>query len=252
MGFSPGYDAFRLSYELSPIVLTGGIATNLPGGLLPIIAITESLNFVDGLLSGGDDLDFNNFFAHFFPLPGSTLITQKIGEYPLANQQVAANAVIRDPLVISMMMTCPAKGDAGYAVKTATMLALTTALAQHNNSGGTYTVMTQSYFYFNSIMLDMRDASVGNTRQAQNTYQIDFRQPLITLASAQQAQASIMGQITAGLPINGAPAWSGLGQAVGNPQTLGAVGLIPSAQNAAGAGASAPLNGVAAGPVPGS
>lgn len=246
MGFSPGLDAYRLSFEISPIILTGGIALNLPGGMLPIISITESLNFAEGLLSGSVGLDYGDFFAHFYPLTGSKLISQKAGEYPLANQLTAANAIIRDPLVISMMMLCPAKGEAGYATKTATMLALQFALAQHNNSGGTYTVMTPAFFYFNCIMLDVTDAAVGG-RQPQSAYQIDFRQPLITLQSAQAAQGSIMSQITAGLPINGDPSWSGLSQAVGNPATLGAVGIIPAAQNPAGTGSSSPF-GSSAGP----
>src|ERR1700680_1822169 len=95
---SPGGAAFKLTYELSPIILTGGIANFMPGGMLPIIALTEPLNFIGGILSGGGDLDLDDFFAHFVPLPGSGLVSQEFGEYPFANQAVAANAVIRKPL----------------------------------------------------------------------------------------------------------------------------------------------------------
>ena len=107
-------DQFKLTYELSPIILTGGIATNIPGGGLPIVSITEALNFTEGLLSGGEDLDLDDFFAHFVPLAGSSLIDQQIAKYPLANQTVAANAVITQPLNISMRMIVAAKDGVGY------------------------------------------------------------------------------------------------------------------------------------------
>jgi hypothetical protein len=43
---------YRIAFEVTPIILNNGIA-NLLGGVLPIVAITEGLNFVAGLLSGG-------------------------------------------------------------------------------------------------------------------------------------------------------------------------------------------------------
>jgi len=243
MGFSAGYDAFRLSFEISPIILTGGIATNIPGGGLPIVSITEALNFTEGLLSGGEDLDLDDFFAHFVPLAGSTLIDQQIAKYPLANQTVAANAVITQPLNISMRMICPVKGPGGYATKLATIMALQTTLKLHNASGGTYTVATPSYFYTNCLMVGMKDTSNSGSAQAQNTYQLDFEQPLLTLQAAQAAQNNLMQQITSGVPIPGMPAWSGLPPTVGNPGSVAAVGTIPAAQSPAGAGIGAPLLG---------
>jgi hypothetical protein len=243
VGISAGYDAFRLSFEISPVILTGGVATLIPGGALPIISITESLNFVDGLLSGGDDLDLDDFFAHFVPIPGSSLIDQQVAKYPLANQTVAANAVITQPLTISMRMICPAKGPGGYATKLATIMALQAVLKQHNASGGTYIVATPSYFYTNCLMVGMKDTSNSGSAQAQNTYQLDFEQPLLTLQAAQAAQNNLMSQITSGVPISGVPAWSGLSPPVGNPQSLAAVGTIPAASNTAGTGVGVPLIG---------
>jgi hypothetical protein len=249
MSISPGLTAFRLSFEICPVVLTGGIATNLTGGALPIISITEALNFTAGLLTGGNDLtNLDDFFAHFVPLPNSTLIDQQIGHYPFANQSVAANAVIPQPLTISLRMICPARGPGGYALKLATITALQATLKQHNISGGTYIVATPSAFYPNCVMLDLKDTSAGFDVQAQNTYQWDFEAPLLTLQDAQAAQNNLLSQITAGAPINGLPAWSGLNPTVGNSASLGSVGTIPAASNPAGSSISSPTFGAGPGP----
>jgi hypothetical protein len=244
MSISAGLAAFKLSFQLSPIILTGGIATNIPGGMLPIVAITEALNFTEGLLSGGDPLsDLDDFFANFWPVAGGTLIDQVLGEYPFANQAVAANAVITQPLVISLRMVCPARGEAGYGIKLATMMGLQATIAQHNASGGTYTVVTPSFFYTNCVHLRLYDTSNTASKQAQNTYQWDFRRPLLTLQDAQQAQNNLMSQISNGTAISGAPSWSGLGPTTGNPASLGAIGTIPAAQSPVGASAASPTAG---------
>ena len=237
---SPGLLAFRLSYEISPIIFTGGIASAIPGGMLPIVLITQALSFVEGLLSSGGDLDLDDFFAHFVPMPGSRLASNQFGKFPFANQAVAANARIKNPLTISMRMICPARDVAGYALKLATMSALKYAFDQHDSMGGTYTVATPSFFYTNVVLLDMIDTSLSQSQQVQNTYQLDFEQPLLTLQDAQQAQNSLMSQITAGLPISGTPSWTGLAPTVGNPPSLAAIGTIPAATDQAAAQAAAP------------
>jgi hypothetical protein len=246
MGISPGLAAFKLSFQLAPIILTGGIAASIPGGMLPLIAITQALTFTDGLLSGGSDLtDLDDFFANFHPLPGATLIDQQIGKYPFANQTVAANAVIVQPTTISMRMIIPAtQTSGGYAGKLATMMALQSTLAAHNISGGTYTVATPSYFWTNCVFLRMVDVSRTDDLQAQNTWQLDFEKPLLTLQDAQQAQNNLMSQISAGTPISGTPSWSGLGPTVGNPASIAAPSIVPSSTASAGAGAASPLIGV--------
>jgi hypothetical protein len=240
MTVSPGFAAFKMSFQASPIILTGGLAGAIPGGMLPIIAITEALNFTIGLLGGGTGLDnIDAFFAAFEPMPGGSLIRQKIGEYTFANQAVAANAVIADPLTISMLMKIPVRAPGGYAIKLATMTALQAALAQHNGSGGTYTVATPSYFYTNCVMTDLVDVSGADSHQAQHQWRFDFRQPLLTLQQAAQAQNSLMSQISAGTSITGQPAWSGLAPTVGLPASLAASSLIPAASGAAAAGTAA-------------
>ena len=248
MSISPGLAAFRLSFQLSPIILTGGIASLIPGGMLPILSITEALNFAGGLLSGSSGLDnLDNFFANFQPLPGASMIDQQIGKYPFANQAVAANAVIAQPLTISLRMVCPARDEAGYALKLATMLALQATLSQHNAQGGTYTIATPSFFDTNCVMTGMRDTSSAQSKQPQNTWQLDFEKPLLTLQDAQNAQNNLMSQISSGTPISGIPAWSGLAPTVGNPASLAAPSLIPAASNPVGSGTASPLEGVIGG-----
>lgn len=241
-GLSPGMAAFRLSFQLSPIIFTNGIATNMPGGILPIIMITEALNFIDGILSGAEDIDLDNFFANFVPVPGSTLIDQQTGDYPFANQAVAANAVIKLPNRISLRMICPARDDFGYALKLATITALQAAFALHNASGGTYTIATPSYFYTNCLMDSpgMQDTSNTESKQAQNAYTLNFKQPLLTLQDAQQAQGNLMQRLTNATAINGPPAWSGLQPTVGNPASLGAVGTLPAANDPSATQVAAP------------
>lgn len=228
--------AFKLAFQLSPIILVDGIAASIPGTMLPIIAITESLNFAVGLLSGGENLELDDFFANFEPMPGGTIIDNQVGHYPFANQAVAANAIIKQPFQISMRMICPVREPFGYATKLATMTALQAALDKHNNSGGTYTIATPAFFYTNCIMTGMRDASSQDSRQAQNAWQLDFEQPLITQVQADQAQNALMSRMSAGTPFDGPPTWSGLAPNVGTTAGLIGSSVVPAASGAAGAG----------------
>lgn len=229
------FAAWKLTFQLSPIVLTNGIATNVPGGMLPIIVFTEALNFIDGLLNGTENIELDGFFANFEPLTGASLIDQEVGHYPFANQAVAANAVIAQPLTVSMRMVCPVKNPAGYPLKLATMMALQAALVQHNGSGGTYTIATPSGFYTNCLMTGMRDVSTNESNQSQFVWQMDFEQPLLTLQSAQQAQNSLMSKLTGGTEVDanadGGVGWSGLAPTVGQPSSLAASSVLPSASS---------------------
>lgn len=202
-GISIGLAEFRLSTQLSPIILNNGIAANIPGQMLPIIAITQAIDFTAGLLGLGDNIDLDNFFANFQVIPGGTIIEQQIGHYPFANQGVAANAVIAQPLRVSLLMICPARGEAGYAIKLATMLALQYALQQHNATGGTYTIITPSAFYADCVMTSLSDASNGESKQLQNAWRWDFEKPLLTQSQADVAQQALnqkMSSISNGLP----------------------------------------------------
>ena len=250
MSQSSGSAAFEWSYEITPIILQNGIATAV-GGYLPIVSLTQSSSFLDGIFSGADsNLVLEQFFAHFVPLPGSTLIDNQFGKYPFANQTVAANSVIVQPLVVSLMMICPANLTTNYWAKLAVMTNLQTALAQHNVTGGTYIVATPSFIYPNCLLRQIRDVSTGETKQKQWQYQWDFEQPLLTLNQAQAAQNSLMSQLSAQTPINGTPSWSGVSSSPGNDPGLASVGTQPAATGAAGAGAGGGTFVAASGPQP--
>jgi hypothetical protein len=237
MSGSIGEAQFELSYQRSPIILCGGIAQNVPGGVLPIIAITEADNFPQGLLGGGISLDFTNYFASFAPLPGGTLIENDVGRYPMANQAVAGNAIIAQPTNLSMLMTCPTRNS--YATSLAIMIALRSALKQHSMLGGTYTVVTPKSFETNMLLLRVVDVSSAESKQAQNAYQWDFFRPLLTLQEAQAAQNSLMSKLSSGTQITGNPSYSGSAASVGQPSSLAGTS-IPSAAGTAGA-STAPL-----------
>lgn len=232
---SLGLAAQKLSMQLSPILLTGGSAQLIPGAMLPIIALTEALNFVGGLLSGADALSLDNCFANFEPMPGSTLISNQYGTYPFANQSVAANAVIQQPTHVSMKMTCPARGNGGFASKLATMTALQAALKAHTNQGGTYTVVTPAAIYTDCLLLDLKDVGAGQPSQPQSIYQWDFFAPLLTEEQAIVAMNSMMSKIAGGVPSTGA--LSGLG-VTGLTQSLVGSSISPSMSNLTGAGVS--------------
>lgn len=240
------YSDWKLSFQVSPIILTYGIAASTPGGMVPIISLTESNNFDFGLLSsGGSDLELDDFFAQYEPLPGSNLEAWAVGEYPFANQSVAANAMIAQPLRISLKMICPVRNSGGYAAKLATISSLKSSLDSHIGSGGTFTVATPSYIYTNCLLLGLNDVSDGTSQQAQTAYQWDFYKPLLTLEEAAQAQNSLMSKISSGtaLPANsdGSVSWSGLAPTVGVPPSLAGPSLVPAASGAAGAGVSSTI-----------
>jgi hypothetical protein len=203
MSLTPALALFKLAYQLSPIILTGGAAELIPGKMLPIIAITEALNFPLGLLSGGLDLDLNNFFANYEPLPGSNLISYEVGHYPFANQAVAANAVIAQPLKISLRMNISIRQRGGYPSKLVTMTALKSVLDGHITSGGTFTVATPTWLYTNCLLTNLSDVSDRSSKQVQNTYQWDFEQPLLTLQQVQQTLNNLMSKIDALVPTDG-------------------------------------------------
>ena len=195
-----GQSVYQLGYEISPIILKGGIATKVWGGMLPIIAITEAANFTLSLLSGNNPLSLNNYFGHYRPLPGSTLVDNDLALYPFANQAYAANAIVAKPLKISMLMNCPANMNGGYVSKMITFTALKYALDQHNQSGGTFIVATPSYVYLGCILTHLSDVSRPDSQQPQNAWQFDFVQPLLS-DGPQNTLSALMMSVQNGLKV---------------------------------------------------
>lgn len=187
---------YDLAFQTSPIILSGGIAATAQGGLLPISSLTPSASAEP--------------FARYLPLEGSTLISQSVGMYPFANQSVAANATIQQPLTISMGMIAPVNQPGGYLAKLHVFSALQNALAQHNAAGGMYIIATPAFVYNNLLMTAMTDISQGDeTHQYQINWQLDFIQPLVTLQGATAALSTLLQKVSGGTKFTGTPAWSG-------------------------------------------
>ena len=199
---SIGKSIYQVAYEISPIILSNGIAKFVPGGLLPIIAITEAASFGFSLIHGQNPLDLNNFFGHFRPLPGATLVDNDLAMYPFANQSYAANAIIAKPLKISMLMNCPANVNGGYVSKMITFTALQAALQSHSQAGGTFVVATPSYVYLNCILTNLTDVSRPDSQQPQNAWQFDFIQPLVS-QTPQSTLGALMNSFQSGTPLAG-------------------------------------------------
>lgn len=226
-----GRAAYDLAFQVSPIILTGGSASNIPGGALPIIALVGQLvSFAQGFATTGT-LSADDFFARYVVLPGGTIINNAVATYPFANQQVAANAMIEQPINVSLQMLAPVKDGGGYLTKLALFTALRTSLQQHVNAGGTFAVATPAYIYTNCLLTGLTDTTNGVGKQQQIIWQFDFTKPLITQSAAVAAYGALFQKFAGGQSIS-ALSYSGQGPAVGTPAP-GALSLVAGAQQLA-------------------
>ncbi|MGQ3662121.1 hypothetical protein [Citrobacter braakii] len=202
--------AFRLAFEISPIILVDGFAADIPGGMMPIAVLTEGLSVVNGLLHG--DIG-SGPTAHFTPMAGTTLIQQDIGDLNFYNMATAANAVINKPNRVVMQMLRPASTqDGGYATKGMAFTALKMVLDSHNQSGGSYIVMTPSFIYTGCLLKSLVDVSgfSSQNKQVQQTWQFEFVQPLLTITQLESRLSGVMKKFEEGTPSTGAAvgAWN--------------------------------------------
>jgi len=205
-----GQALFKLAYETSPIILKNGIASFIPGGYLPIQAITQLLNL-------SNNFDITEDFAHYKPLPGSTLIDFSIGEYPFASLQTAANATVQNPLRISLLMVCPAQNGilGGYIIKPAILTALQSIIQNHILRGGTFIVATPAYIYTDCLLTSLRDVGSPTDTQVQLMFQWDFVQPLIQLSGANARLNNLMNSVSNQFPVPNPLSWSSAFSATG-------------------------------------
>lgn len=194
-----GASIYELAYVKSPIFLVDGIASFAPGGVLPLISITQAGDIALGVNQGKIQTAMQDFFANFFPLPGSELVNLQIGSYPFANQKTAANAVIFQALSIPMRMNITPRLPGGMSARIGIMSALKFALDKHNSLGGSYNVLTPTYFYTGCILSKMRDITTGESKHQQTDWQLDFIQPLIDTSDALSVQNSLFQKMTAGV-----------------------------------------------------
>lgn len=170
---------YEYSYQTNPVILEQGIAKT---GAMSISLLLQTFNYPYGAtgLASPDSFEF----ARFRPLPGHTLMQNDVATYPVANQSVAANAVITNPLSISMEMIVPASAAITVSRKLAIMTSLKQALNNHTAQGGWYNVCTPSFIYTGCLLTSLVDASEdGFGSQPQVRWVWNFIQPLISTPS---------------------------------------------------------------------
>lgn len=228
---------YQLSFQISPIILVGGIAGT---GKLPLISILSSQNYSQGLLSPPNS---DPTFGQFRILPGHTLMDIEVATFPVANQTVAANATITNPLRLSLEMLVPAGGAITLSSKSAIITGLKSTLDNHTAMGGWYDVATPSYIYQGCLLtqlVDTTDEEEG--AQVQVRWRWDFMQPLLTASAAQAAQNQQMSRVTnqtqnAGDPPGSQTVTTGIGQPSANiVQNVVSAAAGPSGSNVTPAG----------------
>lgn len=199
--------AWQLLFQTNPLFLTGGIFANAPLGIFPFSGLAGALlGVVQGAASSGEP-----WMGQWMVLPGGKIVNQAVATYPFWNQQTAGNATVQEPLTLSLMLRAPVKDTFGYASKFAIWNSLKTSLTAHNNAGGTYTVFTPAVLWQNGLLLDVFDATDGETKQEQVDWQFDFYFPLITSSGASSAFNTAMQKLSGSSQVNGVPTLAVLG-----------------------------------------
>lgn len=206
-------DIYTIAFQVSPIIFSGGLAKNVPGGLLPVVALMGGLGLIQKAVTG-KAVSLNDFSFQFRPMPGSDIVNQSVATYPFANQSVAANATIQEPLNISLHMIAPVKIAGGYVSKLGVYTALQKLFEKQNSLGGTYVVLTPAKIYKDCLLLKMTDITSGETKQDQVAWQLDFFQPLISMSAAKAALSSLLAKSSSGQPVTSA-SWSGASTGTG-------------------------------------
>lgn len=202
--------AFKLAFEISPILLVDGIASDIPGGVMPIAVLTEGLSIANGLLHGEIGKGPTSAFT---PMAGTTLVQQDVGTMCFYNLLTAANSVVRKPNRVNMQMMRPASTqDGGYVTKGMTFTALKLALDMHNAQGGSYIVMTPSFIYTGCLLRSVVDTSgfSEQNKQVQHTWQFEFEQPLLKITQLDAALGHVMKKFQEGVPSENGLSWSGV------------------------------------------
>lgn len=194
------------TYQISPIILVGGLFSSSPGGMMP----------VSSLMPAGEAGSDASPTVRFVPVPGATAVSNTVATYPFANRYVAGNAVVRNPKNVSLLMIAPVNSVGGYQSKQSAFMALQGTFEAHTAAGGTYHVITPSYPYLNSVMTSMTDVTSGGGYQQQIQWQIDFVQPLITQQQATAAYNGMMSMISGGQQVTSS-SWSSAASTSGTP-----------------------------------
>jgi hypothetical protein len=205
---------YKLAYQITPMWLTGGTLEDaVPGGMLPFAVLTDPDLYraaVGSLVNPSDQSAARNLdhaFGTFTIMPQGTAIRQTVAEYPFANQHVAANATIFQPLQVSLLWDTPMKTPDAWTKKFTTMTNLVARLTYHCNNGGTYAVVTPSFIYTDLILTNMADIARAASPLPQNAWRFDFEKPMIRISDLIAAQSALMAKLTKGLQTDGS--WTG-------------------------------------------
>ena len=284
-------DTFKLKFQVAPIVLTGGIASRVPGSMVSLLALTQGRlasalqvyngnieDFLDVLQAYNQNIygspiyttdpsrdprpdaalsriagvtqqttqtqtgtNLDEAFGAFTVIPGGTLCVNTVPKYPLASMTMAANAIVREPINVSLVWDTPMRGPNAWDVKLTTMQALKAMLDQHNNLGGTYTVMTPAYYYDNLILTALTDNSRGGNPLPQNAWRFDFERPMIvTEQDATLDQNMVTSKMAGGVKTDGLPHGPSVGSQGPRPTMTPATGAASLPVNAGVPGAQTP------------
>jgi hypothetical protein len=189
-----GRSNFQRTFQLSPIFFVNGVAG--AGNAVPVSVYLQN---------GYTPPSLDQYFANFKPMPGGVIESWGIAEYPLAALTVAANAVVQNPLSISMLMVCPVQNNPqnSYAKKLATLSALKATIDNHILGGGWFDVLTPAYYYSGCLLTSLKDVTNSDTKQVQLQYQWDFTKPLITEEQAGAVQSTFLNKVSMGLQTSG-------------------------------------------------
>lgn len=238
-------------FQICPVFLTGGIAA-LSGGTIPILSLLNPGAFPSGVTGLADpDFGFGDSLANWTSNPGASIQKYELGRYPFANQVTAANAIITEPLNVSLtMIVVFGQGAASVPNRQAVITSLKQTLDSHSLAGGTYTLMTISYTYENAILRDLVDASDSSVSIPQWRWQWDFEIPLVSQQDAtnvSQRYNNLMGQLSNGQVVqpNGAGNinWSQQSATTANPGSTAAPTVVPATQGGVTLGGSPSLGG---------
>jgi hypothetical protein len=254
-------NAYKQRYQVSPIILVGGIASNVPGNMASMMALTqpnslplisagsplvETLQGVANPINviGTSDQYLDDAFGAFNVLPGGTLIVNTVPKYPLADMTMAANAIVREPINVSVIWDTPMRGRNAWVNKLTVMTSLKQMLDLHSNLGGTFIVMTPAIYYDNMILTALTDNSRGGMPLPQNAWKFDFERPqVMTMTEAASAQNALMQKITGGVQTPGLNSGLSIGTPGSSPALYPATVMGMIGQTIAGvAGATAPTS----------
>ncbi len=216
-------DTWDMAFQITPIFFADGIASQVPGGLLPIAAFTAPGVLYSFLTTGNYSLDA---FPKFVTIPGSTIVNFTVGNYPFANQQVAANAMIQQPRSVSLKLIAPVNQPGGYAIKLAFWEVLSEVVTAHNNQGGSFLVLTPAKVYTGMLLTAITDIT-GEGNQPQIEWQFDFIQPIISVQSAIAAMSNLTQKLTNGAKVTPSDL-TGSASAVGSSIPGGSFSLPPN------------------------